>query len=324
MSTKRRNWSTIRSAMKEAVSRWIYDPNVMYVDFGWRERGGVLRDTEPPCIRVHVIKKLAEPALQVAMSRGVTGGWIEDTIAGFPVDVPEESFRLQQPGWGGRWRQQADPRKGRSDPMQGGISVSDGYRYIAGTLGGLVKDRESGKPMLLSNFHVLAGSWYARAGWPICQPGRGDGGGPADLVARLSRHAMASDLDAAVAELTGSRKLVNNQLELAPVTGMGWAQVGMKVIKSGRTSGVTRGRVTGVEGTVKLRYSGVKRLIRNVIKIEPRRGPDVSSPGDSGSFWLDEETMKAVGLHFASGERSMDGLAIDMAPVLEALDVIIG
>jgi hypothetical protein len=33
--------------------------------------------------------------------------------------------------------------------------------------------------------------------------------------------------------------------------------------------------------------------------------------------------MKAVGLHFASGERSMDGLAIDMAPVLEALDVII-
>lgn len=323
MSGAQQNWPDIRRAMKEAVSRWIYDPNVMYIDFGWRTRDGGLLEKEPLCIRVHVMEKMPESMLEAAAERGVTGGRIPDTIGGYEVDVPEGVFGLQQTGWGGRWWQQADPRTGRADPMQGGISVSDGYRYIAGTLGGLVKDRKTGKSMLLSNFHVLAGSWYARAGWPICQPGRGDGGGPADLVARLSRHAMASHLDAAVAELTGSRKLINNQLQLAPVTGAGWAQVGMNVVKSGRTSRVTRGRVTGVEGTVTFPYSGVNWLIRNVIKIEPRLGKDVSSPGDSGSFWLDEETMKAVGLHFASGKRETDGLAIDMAPVLDALDVVI-
>ena len=49
-----------------------------------------------------------------------------------------------------------------------------------------------------------------------------------------------------------------------------------------------------------MRYRGVYWLIRNVMKIEPRQG-----------------------LHFASGEHQMDGLAIDMKPVLDALDVTI-
>jgi len=323
MSVEQKGWSNLRLAMKEAVRRYIYDPNVMFIDFGWRRRGGALLDKNPPCIRVHVIQKLPPSALAAARLQGITGGRIQDEIAGYEVDVPQGAFKLYQRGWGSGWRQPVDPRTGRADPMQGGISVSNSYLYGSGTLGGLVKDRETGNPMILSNFHVLAGYWYAQAGWPVCQPGRGDGGSQADMVALLSRHAMASNLDAAVAELTGSRHLINNQLDLAPVKGVGWAQVGMNVVKSGRTSCITHGRVTGVEGTAKLPYSGVYWLIRNVMKIEPRLGPDVSSPGDSGSFWLDEETMNAVGLHFASGEREMDGLAIDMKPILDALDVVI-
>jgi endonuclease G len=55
--------------------------------------------------------------------------------------------------------------------------------------------------------------------------------------------------------------------------------------------------------------------------IVPRLGPDVSAGGDSGSFWLDEETKNVVGLHFARGKRQQDGLAIDMPPILEALNV---
>jgi endonuclease G len=175
--------------------------------------------------------------------------------------------------------------------------------------------------MILSNWHVLAGMWHAKPGWPIYQPGRGDGGTSADTVAKLSRHAMASSLDAAVAQLTGSRQLVNDQFDLDPVTGVGWAQLGMEVIKSGRKTDVTYGRVTGVEGTIRISYSGVQRLIRNVITIEPSRGPEVSAGGDSGSFWLEEETMHAVGLHFAGGNQPERALAIDMQPVLDALNV---
>lgn len=322
MNLEPQDWSRVRRATREAARRYIYDPNVVYIDFGWREHAGQLLEAEPPCIRVHVEKKFRGPALEAAMDRGVTREEIRGPILDYDVDIPQGVFRAGWWSWGGGPRQPANPRAGRVTPMQGGISVSNAYRNIYGTLGGLVTDRETGNPMILSNFHVLVSGWYARAGQPIYQPGRGDGGNAADTVARLSRHAMASNLDAAVAELTGSRKLINDQFGLAPVTGVAWAQVGMNVVKSGRTTDVTHGRVTGVEGIAKLYYSGVYRLIRNVIKIEPRVGPDVSAGGDSGSFWLEEETKNVVGLHFARGKDSdTDGLAIDIQPILDALKV---
>jgi endonuclease G len=308
--------------MQEAVRGWMYDPNVMLVDFGWPEHGGVVDRTDV-AIRVHVVKKLTPPALEVATREGITSGLIPDTIAGFPVDVPESGkLRLHQWWWLGGWPRRAEPRARRADPMEGGISVSNAFTYGYGTLGGLVIDRQSGARMILSNWHVLVAAWHARPGWPIYQPGRGDGGSQADTVARLSRDAMSSNLDAAVAELTGSRPLVNHQWGLAPVRGVGWAQLGMEVIKSGRRTGITYGRVTGVEGTARLNYRGVNRVIRNVVTIEPRVAlGQVSAAGDSGAEWLEEKTMHAVGLHFAGGDHPERALAIDIQPVLDALDV---
>jgi endonuclease G len=321
MNIDRKSWARVRLAMREAARGWIYDPNVMLVDFGWRERGGTLVEDEL-CVRVHVVEKFAPgPLLAAAIQEGRTRGPIPDTIADFPVDRPQGAYRLHQELWGGGWRWRATPRARRTAPMQGGLSISN-YRYVYGTLGGLVRDRETGDPMILSNWHVLAGDWRARPGWPIYQPGRGDGGSRADTVATFSRHAMSSNLDAAVAELTGSRQLINDQFDVGPVRGMGWAQHGMKVVKSGRGTSVTYGRVTGVEGTARMNYGGVKRLIRNVVTIEPRLArSQVSAGGDSGSFWLEEETMHAVGLHFAGGDRPERALAIDMQPILDALNV---
>lgn len=324
MNTDQKSSTNIRLAVREAARYWLYDPNVMYIDFGWRISGGKLLDKEPPCIRVHVIKKLPKAALEAAAHKGITRGKIQRSIAGFPVDVPQGDYQLYQGwwGWGGGWQRPAGPRMRRVMPMQGGISVSDAHRNIFGTLGGLVIDRENGAGMILSNFHVLNGRWYARPRLPIYQPGRGDGGSQADTVAIYSHHAMASNLDAAVAKLTGNRQLINDQFGLAPVKGVGWAQVGMKVIKSGRTTGVTRGLVAGVGGVSLQYYSGVYRQIHNVINIVPREGPDVSLGGDSGSFWIEEETMNVVGLHFARDKKvAENGLAMDIQPILEALNV---
>jgi hypothetical protein len=323
MNTGQRSWAHIRSAMREAVRGWMYDPNVMFIDYGWRERGGQLVEDEQ-CIRVYVIEKYAPGlALETATQSGLTRGPIPDTIAGIPVDRPGGKFVLHQGWWGSWWSlpPTTNPRARRHAPMQGGISISNARIRGYGTLGGQVIDRETGDKMILSNWHVLAGVWHAQPGWPIYQPGRGDGGTAKDTVAKLSRHAMASNLDAAVAELTGSRQLVNDQFDLDPVKGVGWAQLGMEVVKSGRKTDVTYGSVTGVEGTIRISYSGVKRLIRNVITIVPRRGSEVSAGGDSGSFWLEEETMHAVGLHFAGGDDPERALAIDMQPILDALNV---
>ena len=97
----------------------------------------------------------------------------------------------------------------------------------------------------------------------------------------------------------------------------------MAVIKSGRASEITYGRVSGVEGTAKMTYSGgVTRLIRNVMTIDRRvEGSQVSTGGDSGSWWLEEETMNVVGLHFAGSDDPERALAIDMQPILDALKV---
>jgi endonuclease G len=311
----------VRTALREAVRGWIYDPNVMLIDFGWPEHGGVLAEDEL-AIRVHVVKKLTRPELELAARTGITGGLIPSEIAGLMVDVPESGvLECHRWGWGGRPRR-TGPRARRTEPMQGGISVSNAYTNGYGTLGGLVTDRETGKPMMLSNWHVLAAKWHARPGWPIYQPGKGDGGSQEDTVAKLCRDAMDSDIDAAVAKLTGSRELANHMYGLGPVKGLGWAHLGMEVVKSGRRTGVTYGRVTGIGGTARIPYRRVRRTIRSVMTIVPRISQgQVSEKGDSGAFWLQEETMHAVGLHFAGGNRPEHALAIDMHTVLDALNV---
>jgi hypothetical protein len=321
MNVRTVSLARVRLAMQEAVHDWIDDPNVMLIDFGWAEHGGRLHEDEL-AIRVHVIEKFKErPALELAIFEERTRAEIPDSIGGFRVDRPESGrLRLQCAWGGGGWPTQ---RTRRADPMQGGISVSNASLRGSGTLGGLVRDRETGDPMILSNWHVLAGHWSIRPGWPIYQPGRGDGGRRADTVATYSRNAMSSHLDAAVARLTGSRALLNRPLGLEPIRGVSWAMPGMEVIKSGRTTNVTYGRVTGVEGTFSGYFGGVYRRIHNVMTIVPRPGMKqvVSSGGDSGSFWFHEETMHAVGLHFAGYDDPESARAMDMQPILDALSV---
>jgi endonuclease G len=321
MNADRKFLVRVKFAMQEAVHRWIYDPNVMLIDFGWRLRSGQLVKNELT-IRVHVIEKYPPgPMLEAAIEEGKTHGPIPDTIQGFPVDRPVGTYHLQR-WFNDGWQQYAARRAWRTNPMQGGISISDAARNIYATLGGLVQDRETHHAMILSNWHVLVGNWGVQPGLPIFQPGRADGGSVADIVANYSRHAMSDGFDAAVAELTGDRKLINEQLELGPIRGVSWAELGMEVLKSGRRTAVTRGLVTAVEGTIRLNYRGVDRLIRNVVTIEPRQPfREVSAGGDSGSFWCQESTMNVVALHFAGTNEPERALAIDIQPVLDALNV---
>ena len=314
-----------RLALREAIGGWLFDPNVTLIDFGWPEHEGQLAEGEL-AIRIHVRQKLSDFVLEAAVEHGVTGGEIPATIGGFPTDVLQGIYRLQQwPwwGWGGWRRRTANPRAGRAVPMQGGISISNARHNAYATLGGLVVDRTTGAEMILSNWHVLAGDWGALPGRRIYQPGRRDGGTRTDTVATLTRDAMISDhLDAAVATLTGSRRLINKQIGLGLVKGVRRAELGMEVVKSGRRTDITFGRVTGFEATYKANYSGLTRIIRNVVTIYPRRPyEEVSAGGDSGAWWLDRETMRAIGLHFVGSNRPERALAMDMQSVLDALNV---
>ncbi len=217
-----------RLAMREAVRYHLFDPNVGLVDFGHPEHDGQIAWNEL-AVRIHVKKKLDQPALEMASARGMTSP-IPPFIGGFPTDVPEGTYRPHATGWGGWWSPRApNLHQSLNSPMHGGISISDEFHNAAGTLGAKVIDRATGAAMILSNWHVLVAEWTARPGQRIYQPGRLDGGTFANVIATLTRDAMSVNIDAAVATLTGSRDLMSDQLELGAVTGVGQATLGMEV-----------------------------------------------------------------------------------------------
>lgn len=306
----------VRLALREAVRDYLLvEKDVVAVDFGLPERGGVIEKDEL-ALRVHVRKKKPVSVLE---AEGVEP--VPARMGEFQTDVLEGTYRPEL-WWGPTIsRPPGHPRLGRVDPLRGGISLSDERHYSAGTLGAKVVDRSTGAEMILSNWHVLAADWTAQPGQRIYQPGRLDGGTLADTVATLTRDAMSSGLDAAVARLNGSRRLVSDQLGIGPITGTEQAALGMEVAKSGRTTGVTYGRITGVEGTAQIAYAGVRRLIRKVITVSPLLDREVSRPGDSGSMWIAGEGKQAVGLHFAGSDVPERALAMDIQTVLLALNV---
>lgn len=306
-----------RLALHDAARRHLYDGNVTSIDFGLPSRGG-RRVRGRPAIRFHVARKLSGFALERAVAARETAP-LPPSVGEFETDVVEGRYR---PHWW-MWRPPtSSPRLRRLDPLRGGISVSREGQYGPGTLAGVVLDRATGDPMLLSNWHVFVADWSTRPGVAVYQPGRRDGGTFQDLVARYTRDAMGVNLDAAVAMTADSRRLSNEQLELGPVRGLTEPALGMQVVKSGRQTGITYGEVTGVDGAVKLRYGFLDRVIRRVVTIEPIAGAgEVSDGGDSGSLWLDTASRACVGLHFAGSNLPERALAMEIHPVLDALGV---
>lgn len=306
-------------ARNKAIGYHLFDPNVSFIDIGLRIKEREKRLIDELAVRVHLRRKSRGPAFE-AYAATYPDRIVDEDKLGFAVDIIEGDYRLQQ------WP--APPPRGRVfDPLRGGISISNEWSFGYGTLGGIVVDRDTGKRMILSNSHVLAGSPYVQPGLRIFQPGYGDGGRLQHTVARFTRDSMNVDIDAAVAELTDDRAVNNNQFELEGVMGLGDPRPDMRVIKSGRGSKITRGIITssGFGGVAKIAYGGFTRVVHHVFHIFKVPDSDqVSTGGDSGSWWIEEGTNKVVGLHFAGNsfyEPQEYGLAIAMANVLNALNV---
>jgi endonuclease G len=227
-------------------------------------------------------------------------------------------------------------RRRRLDPLVGGISIGS-PRVPVGTLGALVWDRTDGSVCILSNWHVLAGDANAEVGTPCFQPGLFDQGRSSDVVARLKRWSFNRQTDAAIAELTGNRHYCAGEIvELfQQISGEISPYLGMKVLKSGRSTGRTWGFIDGLYFSAAIEYSnGAVRVFEEQIHIAPLPSDDksepirpISQPGDSGSVWVTEtasDGYKAVGLHFAGDLlRSAFGeyaLANPMCIVAKRLD----
>ena len=210
------------------------------------------------------------------------------------------------------------------------IGVSTGHPDVtAGTIGARVTDGSS--VYALSNNHVYANENNANIGDPVLQPGTYDGGMvPDDSIGTLSAFVPISFTDVNVVDAAIALSSIASLDNTTPPDGYGApksttadASIGMKVLKYGRTTGQTKGRVYAINVTVDVWYdSGVARF-ENQIVITPGT---FSAGGDSGSLIVVDskrtnDHLKPVGLLFAGSSRYT--IANPIEPVLDAFGVTI-
>ena len=227
---------------------------------------------------------------------------------------------------------QADGDTDRRRPLRPGISIGH-VGVTAGTLGAFVTRAvpDGGHLYALSNYHVLAGSQEARPGDVVLQPGPADGGlAPGDRIGELTKvvdldSTETSFTDAAIARL--DRVPVSFDYPVGRVVRTARALGGEIVGKVGRTTAITRGRVTAIElDDVVVGYEDLGALnFDDQIEIESLDDGPFSRGGDSGALVYRDDGV-AIGLLFAgseSGGRSGKGLtyANPIDQVLEILGV---
>ncbi len=200
-------------------------------------------------------------------------------------------------------------RRARLDPVRPGSSV--GHEGSgAGTIGAIVFG-DDGTPFVLSNWHVLAGPGSA-PGDPVAQPGPlDDSDDVADVLGRLERRHLSLAGDAAIATIEGrgfDGRIIG--LDIVPRR-PGVAVLNDRVIKSGRTTGVTRALVARSNVVVTVSYPQGDRDIGGFeIEADPQNPPGpggITEEGDSGSLWLIDAPPPdhdiAVGLQVCGAEH---------------------
>lgn len=106
-------------------------------------------------------------------------------------------------------------------------------------------------------------------------------------------------IDAAVAQPYDQSELLDEILDIGAVSGTLPAELGMNVRKSGRTTGLTNGRIVVLNVTVDVDYREASARFEDQIVTSP-----MSQPGDSGSLLVAGEALKAVGLLFAGSDQA--------------------
>lgn len=294
----------LRHFVRTEGKRYLDDPNITSIGVGYKVEDGVRTDTVSLQFTVRI-----KGAQDGAVPEGVETRLIPDTIevAGtrVPTDVVQRSF---EPALRSVSAEEADIRKLRSDPVMPGISVShvDGS---AGTLGAIVYDRGTGDACILSNWHVLQGG-SGEIGDTIVQPGpHDDNNTQGNSAGRLLRSHLGDAGDCAIARIEDRGAVADIfELDVRPEH-IGEVELGDPVVKSGRTTGVTRGVVRRTDVIVRL-YYGPDVGFHDVggFEIGPEDGAapgdEITLGGDSGSAWVsvDDQGDPApvmVGLHFA-------------------------
>ncbi len=271
-----------------------------------------------PAIIVYVLSELRSQSL-------AKGPVLPQTIEGVPVVVEyTEQFRAMKGGGGG-----VSHTAIQTPPIQ--LGTSGGWRHdlangycCGGTLGSLIQI--GGSQYILSNYHVLeadivsgGNSRVATDGDPVIQPALIDvscNANNSQNVATLDvRNSLpSSNVDAAIAQVNpGMVRTDGSILEIGTISASTvGASLNQAVKKSGRTTGLTRSKVSGLNATISVTYdnecaggTAFTKTFTGQIVIT-NRGSSFLDGGDSGSLMVEDVTTnpRAVGLLFAGSSTS--------------------
>lgn len=289
--------AALRRFIRARGAEYLRDPNVTSIGVGLKNGDGKV------AIVFSVAAKKDDEKLP---AMGTVR--LPDTIAvegvDYPTDVIQRSYR---PSFDIVAPDGPNIRKSRLDPILPGISVAN-VRGDAGTLGMIVFDAVDGTPCILSNWHILHGPTGV-IGDAIAQPGPRDNNNTAgNGCGTLLRSHLGPSGDCALARVQGRglrREL--HGLNVVPKR-LGNVELGDRVVKSGRSTGITYGIVRRHDVIVSVNYGGAigaKDIGGFEIGVDPQRPPadgEISKSGDSGSIWMiangDKATDIIAGLHF--------------------------
>jgi hypothetical protein len=262
-----------------------------------------------------------DPAILLLVTTEKARGAAPATIEGVPVEVILTDKIVAMKGGGGGG---VNHKSKQTPPIQ--LGTSGGWRYdlangycCGGTLGSLVQ--KGGTQYVMSNYHVLeadivngGNSRTAQPNDPVIQPGLIDVGcnaANAQDVARLSgfKSLPGTNVDAAFASvISGMVRTDGAILEVGTISASTIAaSLNQAVKKSGRTTGLTRSSVNGLNATVTVAYenecaggAAFNKTFTGQILVANRSSRFLAG-GDSGSLMVQDVTTnpRAVGLLFA-------------------------
>ncbi|AFV13019.1 hypothetical protein Tph_c28540 [Thermacetogenium phaeum DSM 12270] len=116
---------------------------------------------------------------------------------------------------------------------------------------------------------------------------------------RLEKRGASNLVDCALARPVDPKEIIPEIIDIGKVNGVAQAEPGMAVKKSGRTTGVTEGKITAVHVTLNVTMGRNTDVVRFQEQVMAELK---SQAGDSGSLVLDREN-RAVGLLFAGSSE---------------------
>jgi len=276
-----------------------------------------------------------EPAIMLLVTSQEAMDAAPKTIEGVPVKVVLTDKIVAMASVNHKTKQ--------TPPIQ--LGTSGGWRYdlangycCGGTLGSLIS--VGGVQRILSNYHVFeadivsgGNGRVATTGDPIIQPGLIDVNCTASSAQNVATLVKTSSLPGSNVDcssgnvISGMVSTTGSILEIGVIksgTGVA-ATVGQAVKKSGRTTGLTRSTVSGLNATVSVSYenecaggTAFTKTFTGQILVTNTRSRFLAG-GDSGSLMVQDVTTNpnAVGLLFA-GSTSI-AVANPIAPVLTFL-----